>query len=226
MHALSLSAAQRVAEAAISCRPIARRRRMHRRQRSVGRTDRDGANGRRAAAVRRDRPQQGVHRRLVQRPADPRVVAGDRRRSGAGARHHPHASAGGLRRRRSGPASTARWSVPSECRGARPIRIGRSPRRPHRQSSLVTTHLRQVWDRGETALGAFLFLREPLIAEAAALAGYDYVCIDMQHGLQSYRAHGHDALRDGPHRDARRSCECRGTSRASSAECSTPARTA
>ena len=51
---------------------------------------------------------------------------------------------------------------------------------------LVTTHLRQVWDRGDTALGAFLFFREPLIAEAAALAGYDYVCIDMQHGLQSF----------------------------------------
>ena len=50
----------------------------------------------------------------------------------------------------------------------------------------MTTHLRQVWDRGETALGVFLFLREPLIAEAAALAGYDYVCIDMQHGLQSF----------------------------------------
>ena len=40
-----------------------------------------------------------------------------------------------------------------------------------------------MWERGETALGAFLYLREPLIAEAAALAGYDYVCIDMQHGL-------------------------------------------
>ncbi len=50
----------------------------------------------------------------------------------------------------------------------------------------MTTHLRQVWDRGETALGAFLFFREPLIAEAAALAGYDYVCVDMQHGLQSF----------------------------------------
>ncbi len=50
----------------------------------------------------------------------------------------------------------------------------------------MTTHLRQVWDRGDTALGAFLFLREPLIAEAAALAGYDYVCVDMQHGLQSF----------------------------------------
>lgn len=34
-------------------------------------------------------------------------------------------------------------------------------------------------------LGAWLFLREPLAAEVASNAGYDYVCIDMQHGLQT-----------------------------------------
>ena len=50
----------------------------------------------------------------------------------------------------------------------------------------MTTGVRELWDNGGTALGAFLFLREPLVAEAAALAGYDYVVIDMQHGLQSY----------------------------------------
>jgi 4-hydroxy-2-oxoheptanedioate aldolase len=32
-------------------------------------------------------------------------------------------------------------------------------------------------------LGAWLFLREPTAAEMASKAGYDYVCIDMQHGL-------------------------------------------
>ena len=46
--------------------------------------------------------------------------------------------------------------------------------------------MRGVWERGGTALGGWLFLREPLVAEAAALSGYDYVCVDMQHGLQSY----------------------------------------
>jgi 4-hydroxy-2-oxoheptanedioate aldolase len=35
-------------------------------------------------------------------------------------------------------------------------------------------------------LGAWLFLREPLAAEVASRAGYDYVCIDLQHGLQSF----------------------------------------
>ncbi len=39
---------------------------------------------------------------------------------------------------------------------------------------------------GGTALGAWMFLREPLIASAAAQMEYDYVCIDMQHGLQDY----------------------------------------
>ncbi|WP_433622159.1 HpcH/HpaI aldolase family protein [Nocardia sp. CA-120079] len=33
------------------------------------------------------------------------------------------------------------------------------------------------------ALGAWLFLREPLAAISAANQGYDYVCVDMQHGL-------------------------------------------
>lgn len=35
------------------------------------------------------------------------------------------------------------------------------------------------------ALGAWMFLREPMTAEAAARAGYDYVVVDMQHGIAS-----------------------------------------
>ena len=35
----------------------------------------------------------------------------------------------------------------------------------------------------EAVLGAWLFLREPMAAEVASNEGYDYVCIDMQHGL-------------------------------------------
>ena len=46
--------------------------------------------------------------------------------------------------------------------------------------------LRETVAAGGTALGAWMFLREPLVVEAAAQAGYDYVCIDMQHGLQSF----------------------------------------
>ena len=46
--------------------------------------------------------------------------------------------------------------------------------------------LKQIWRDGNTALGAWLMLRDPLIAEAAANAGFDYVCVDMQHGLAGF----------------------------------------
>lgn len=36
------------------------------------------------------------------------------------------------------------------------------------------------------ALGAWLFLREPLVAEQASKQGYDYVCVDLQHGLAGF----------------------------------------
>lgn len=36
------------------------------------------------------------------------------------------------------------------------------------------------------ALGAWMFLREPLLAEQASKTGYDYVCIDLQHGLAGF----------------------------------------
>jgi 4-hydroxy-2-oxoheptanedioate aldolase len=36
------------------------------------------------------------------------------------------------------------------------------------------------------ALGAWMFLREPLLSEAASKAGYDYVCVDLQHGLAGF----------------------------------------
>lgn len=44
--------------------------------------------------------------------------------------------------------------------------------------------LRDRWT-ASPALGAWMFLREPLTAEAAARAGYDYVVVDLQHGIAS-----------------------------------------
>ena len=44
--------------------------------------------------------------------------------------------------------------------------------------------LRDRWT-DTPALGAWMFLREPLTAEAAARAGYDYVVVDLQHGIAS-----------------------------------------
>ena len=46
--------------------------------------------------------------------------------------------------------------------------------------------LPQLWKGGGTALGAWISLRDPVLAEVAALSGYDYVCVDMQHGLHDY----------------------------------------
>jgi 4-hydroxy-2-oxoheptanedioate aldolase len=51
------------------------------------------------------------------------------------------------------------------------------------------TELRELWAGDRVALGAWVMLREPLIALAASNAGYDYVCLDLQHG-----AIGHDDL--------------------------------
>ena len=42
---------------------------------------------------------------------------------------------------------------------------------------------KQRWQRGEIAYGAWLSIASSLSAEALARADYDYVCIDLQHGL-------------------------------------------
>jgi 4-hydroxy-2-oxoheptanedioate aldolase len=46
--------------------------------------------------------------------------------------------------------------------------------------------LKQLWRDGGTAIGAWISLRDPFLAEVAATSGYDYVCVDMQHGLSDY----------------------------------------
>jgi 4-hydroxy-2-oxoheptanedioate aldolase len=46
--------------------------------------------------------------------------------------------------------------------------------------------LQARWRDGGTALGLWLSLRDPLIAEIGCTTGYDYVCIDMQHGMHDF----------------------------------------
>jgi 4-hydroxy-2-oxoheptanedioate aldolase len=46
-----------------------------------------------------------------------------------------------------------------------------------------TDVLKRKWAEGATTLGAWISMREPLVAEVAGNAGFDYVCVDMQHGL-------------------------------------------
>ena len=46
--------------------------------------------------------------------------------------------------------------------------------------------LRAAWDRGETARGAWCSSPSSVVAETIAAAGYDYVCVDLQHGAVDY----------------------------------------
>jgi 4-hydroxy-2-oxoheptanedioate aldolase len=50
----------------------------------------------------------------------------------------------------------------------------------------VTSAMKQMWAAGEPALGAWLSIPSSFSAEAVAHQGFDYVCIDMQHGLIDY----------------------------------------
>jgi 4-hydroxy-2-oxoheptanedioate aldolase len=51
---------------------------------------------------------------------------------------------------------------------------------------VLPTPLKERCRDDGTVLGAWLSLRDPLLAEAAATSGYDYVVVDMQHGLNDY----------------------------------------
>lgn len=48
---------------------------------------------------------------------------------------------------------------------------------------LPHTLTNRLADGATAVFGSWLFLREPLVAEAASKLGYDYVCVDLQHGL-------------------------------------------
>ena len=50
----------------------------------------------------------------------------------------------------------------------------------------MANQMRDRWAAGGTALGAWISLRDPIIAEVAGGLGFDYVCIDLQHGLNDY----------------------------------------
>jgi 4-hydroxy-2-oxoheptanedioate aldolase len=53
---------------------------------------------------------------------------------------------------------------------------------------MVENALRRKRGRGEAALGAWLSIPSSLSAEAVSRLGFDYVCIDMQHGVVPYAA--------------------------------------
>lgn len=46
--------------------------------------------------------------------------------------------------------------------------------------------LRELWDKGEPTVGGWCVIPSPFTAELMGRAGYDWVCIDTQHGLIGY----------------------------------------
>lgn len=46
--------------------------------------------------------------------------------------------------------------------------------------------LRDIWNSGGSTLGAWLSVPSVITAEATARAGFDYVCLDLQHGALGY----------------------------------------
>jgi len=48
------------------------------------------------------------------------------------------------------------------------------------------TRLREKWAAGETAFGGWCTMGSPFAAELMGEQGFDYVCVDMQHGLSDF----------------------------------------
>lgn len=51
-----------------------------------------------------------------------------------------------------------------------------------------TNLLLDTWAAGRTAYGAWCSVANPFSAEIAAASGYDYCCVDLQHGVVDYQA--------------------------------------
>src|ERR1700688_1966722 len=47
--------------------------------------------------------------------------------------------------------------------------------------------IRQMWSEGKTAIGGWLSLPSSFSAEVMAQQGFDWLCVDMQHGIIDYQ---------------------------------------
>jgi len=50
----------------------------------------------------------------------------------------------------------------------------------------MTVTLREVWDRGDTNVGGWCVIPAPFAAELMGRCGFDWVCLDTQHGMIGY----------------------------------------
>ena len=51
----------------------------------------------------------------------------------------------------------------------------------------MANSMKALWAEGGTALGSWLSLPDTATAEMVARVGWDYCCVDMQHGYADYR---------------------------------------
>src|SRR3981189_943827 len=51
---------------------------------------------------------------------------------------------------------------------------------------MAVNELKSIWRRGEPAFGAWCSSGSPVMAELLALEPFDYICLDLQHGLTGY----------------------------------------
>ncbi|MBQ74361.1 MAG: 2,4-dihydroxyhept-2-ene-1,7-dioic acid aldolase [Gammaproteobacteria bacterium] len=47
-------------------------------------------------------------------------------------------------------------------------------------------HVLRAWRANKQTIGAWMFIDSPFVAESMAHAGFDWLCLDMQHGLLDY----------------------------------------
>lgn len=46
--------------------------------------------------------------------------------------------------------------------------------------------IRRIWNKYNCAIGGLVLSTDPSLAEAVALASFDWICLDMQHGWQGF----------------------------------------
>jgi 4-hydroxy-2-oxoheptanedioate aldolase len=56
----------------------------------------------------------------------------------------------------------------------------------HRVPQLSADRLRNRWAQGRPAFGVWSVLADPVVAELLAATDFDYVCVDLQHGLATF----------------------------------------
>jgi 4-hydroxy-2-oxoheptanedioate aldolase len=55
------------------------------------------------------------------------------------------------------------------------------------QTDVNSDTIKGKWATGATTIGGWLSLRDPFLSEMTASLGFDYVCVDMQHGLSELK---------------------------------------